>query len=115
MPVACTLEDAQLDSLKAQLDELQDSAESDLRHRGFQPEDLNTSRYLNLRFQGTDVALMVAAEDMSAYQTEFLDMYRQEFGFVLHDRDIIVDDARCALCLYLHADQCSTEIMCDID
>ena len=98
-PVACTLEDETFESLKAQLDKLQESAESDLKGRGFRAGDLSTARYLNLRFQGTDVALMVAVDNMRDYKPGFLDMYKQEFGFVLQDRDIVVDDARCALCL----------------
>lgn len=122
VPVACTLEDSHLNSLKSQLDKLQSSAESDLKGRGFQPADLSTVRYLNLRFQGTDVALMVAAGSMADYKPAFLRMYQQEFGFVLQDRDIIVDDARCATlcltkcaspaCIHIYADKPDTITLC---
>lgn len=97
-PVACILEDSQLGSLKSQLDKLQAAAEADLIGRRFQAADLTTTRYLNLRFQGTDVALMVAADSLSDYEPAFLRMYQQEFGFVLQARPIVVDDARCAPC-----------------
>jgi 5-oxoprolinase (ATP-hydrolysing) len=93
-PAACVLEDSQLDSLQSQLDELQAAAERKLTQQGFQAADVTSTRYLNLRFQGTDVALMVASEGMSEYKPEFLRIYKQEFGFVLQDRPIIVDDAR---------------------
>jgi N-methylhydantoinase A/oxoprolinase/acetone carboxylase beta subunit len=93
-PVACLLEDLQLDSLRSQLDKLQAETESELKGRGFQAAALSSTRYLNLRFQGTDVALMVASECMSDYKPAFLRMYQQEFGFVLQDRPIVVDDAR---------------------
>lgn len=94
-PVACTLEESQLESLKGRLDRLEAAAVSNLRDRGFEKEGISAVRYLNLRFQGTDVALMVAADSMADYKTAFLDMYQQEFGFVLQGRDIVVDDARC--------------------
>lgn len=68
---------------------------TNLTDRGFTKEGISAVRYLNLRFQGTDVALMVAADTMADYKTAFLDMYQQEFGFVLQSRDIVVDDARC--------------------
>jgi hypothetical protein len=62
--------------------------------------------YLNLRFQGTDFALMtpgpaVAAscidellESLPSYPSVFVQRYKTEFGFDLSNRDIIVDDIR---------------------
>lgn len=38
---------------------------------------------------------MVAASSMEGFKSEFLRMYEQEFGFVLKDREIVVNDARC--------------------
>ena len=66
--------------------------------------------YLNLRFQGTDFALMtpgpaVAAsriemllESLTSYPSSFLQRYKTEFGFDLSNRDIIVDDIRTPPC-----------------
>jgi 5-oxoprolinase (ATP-hydrolysing) len=89
--------------LQSRLDRLEADALSHLTCRGFQKEDCSADRYLNLRFKGTDVALMVAAAKIADYRTAFLDMYHQEFGFVLQGRDIVVDDAR-------HAHTASPEV-----
>lgn len=37
------------------------SARADLAKQGFKPEDVSCQAYLNLRFQGTDTALMTPA------------------------------------------------------
>ena len=52
--------------------------------------------YLNLRYSGTDCALMCEADidDLSAFQSKFIERYQTEFGFTLKDRDIVVDDIR---------------------
>jgi hypothetical protein len=69
-------------------------------------DELLVTPYLNLRFQGTDFALMtpgasVAASSLESlidfipsYPSSFLQRYKTEFGFDLSKRDIIVDDIR---------------------
>ncbi|MBU0946313.1 MAG: hydantoinase B/oxoprolinase family protein [Proteobacteria bacterium] len=57
----------------------------------------HTIRYLNLRFQGTDTAMMVAVEDEQDPATIFCQQYLQEYGFLLSDRDILVDNIRVRL------------------
>ena len=68
--------------------------------------ELVVTPYLNLRFQGTDFALMtpgaaVAASSLDSllaflpsYPSSFISRYKTEFGFDLSKRDIIVDDIR---------------------
>ncbi|CAJ0887902.1 5279_t:CDS:10 [Entrophospora sp. SA101] len=51
--------------------------------------------YLNLRYQGTDFALMtLKPKDSWNFIDTFVEQYKQEFGFNLSDRDICVDDIR---------------------
>ena len=50
-------------------------------------------RYLNLRYAGTDTALMVAQPEHGDYRRAFVEAYRREFGFEL-DGAIEVDDVR---------------------
>ncbi|GIL76007.1 hypothetical protein Vretifemale_5749 [Volvox reticuliferus] len=80
-----------------------------LLDQGFTRDQITTERYLNLRYHGTDVAVMTAEPPAAAaaggdengssvggpagYATAFASAYRREFGFVL-DRDIWVDDVR---------------------
>lgn len=50
-------------------------------------------RFLNLRYNGTDVAVMIQCLDNGDYQTPFTEHYKREFGFVL-DRAVMIDDVR---------------------
>lgn len=88
-----------LPPLEKRLVQLEELARGKLYQRGFTQNQVSASRFLNLRFHGTDVALMVAADAMDSYENTFLEQYRREFGFVLEDRNIVVDDVRCAFLL----------------
>lgn len=50
--------------------------------------------FLNLRFQGSDSAMMTPVINRSDPTESFLSKYQQEFGFLLNDRNILVDDIR---------------------
>lgn len=82
--------------LNAKLDRLSADVSDVLAGKGVARADITVERYLNLRFRGTDVALMVPGGPDTDYTAAFLERYQREFGFVLMDRDIIVDDVRCA-------------------
>ncbi|CAM9536473.1 unnamed protein product [Pylaiella littoralis] len=100
---------------------LEASARADLANQGFQAEDVYCQAYLNLRFQGTDTALMTPASGPPHKAPEpgsgggsgggggggsggehgggdtlqsFFGQYRREFGFVLEGRAVVVDDVR---------------------
>jgi 5-oxoprolinase (ATP-hydrolysing) len=67
-------------------------------------DELVVTPYLNLRFHGTDFAMMTAGpsvpasslellrSSISSYPSNFRQRYKTEFGFDLSNRDIIVDD-----------------------
>ena len=95
-PSACELSPSAAPALKARLDDLEGKARSTLQKRGC--ADIEATRFLNLRFRGTDVAIMVAADRMEDYLASFQAQYKREFGFILEQRAIIVDDLRCAPC-----------------
>ncbi|OMO72178.1 Hydantoinase/oxoprolinase [Corchorus capsularis] len=70
-----------------------------LQEQGFREENIKTETYLNLRYEGTDTAIMVKrriAEDGSAcdYADEFKKLFQQEYGFKLQNRNILVCDVR---------------------
>ncbi|KAJ9523185.1 hypothetical protein QJQ45_024077, partial [Haematococcus lacustris] len=50
-------------------------------------------RFLHLRYQGTDVAVMTARPPDGDYGAAFRQAYQREFGFTL-DRAVLVDDVR---------------------
>ena len=95
-PCASKLEESAHADLSQRLDSLEARARESLLSRGFEEDQITVQRFLNLRFKGTDVALMTACESVEDYEQAFLDSYYREFGFVLEDRAIIVDDVRCA-------------------
>ncbi|XP_061341150.1 5-oxoprolinase 1 [Gastrolobium bilobum] len=70
-----------------------------LQNQGFKEENISTETYLNLRYEGTDTAIMVKgqiAEDGKScdYVTEFLRLFQQEYGFKLQNRKIVICDVR---------------------
>ncbi|XP_042218072.1 5-oxoprolinase-like [Homarus americanus] len=76
-----------------------------LQGQGFSSSNIVCEAYLNLRYQGTDCALMctVNKDGLSTksdackygdFKQAFLERYQREFGFVIADRKIFVDDIR---------------------
>ena len=93
------------ESLKKKMDELKQKSKKALHEQGFEDKSIVYEEYLNMRYRGTESALMIVKpekEDVEkefdgddwAYGGAFIKQHQQEFGFTLPDRDIIVDDVR---------------------
>jgi len=93
------------ESLKKRIDELKQKSRSALQEQGFEDNSIAYEEYLNMRYRGTESALMIVKpekEDVEkefegdewAFGKAFIKQHQQEFGFTLPDRDIIVDDVR---------------------
>ena len=83
------------DRLQKRVEELQKKASAELRKEGFDDKSIRHEMYLNMRYQGTDTALMIIKpEDSWDFGKAFVERHEQEFGFTLPDRDILVDDIR---------------------
>ncbi|TAQ89419.1 hypothetical protein B7494_g2298 [Chlorociboria aeruginascens] len=91
--------------LRQKIEELKQKARSTLNDQGFDDSAIVYEEYLNMRYRGTESALMIVKpekEDVQeefggdewAYGKAFVKQHQQEFGFTLPDRDIIVDDVR---------------------
>ncbi|KAJ3086164.1 hypothetical protein HK102_013451, partial [Quaeritorhiza haematococci] len=103
-PSATTLNPENIPHIRTRALSLQKDSITHLKSQGFPPHLIETEIYLNLRYNGTDTALMTlkpkaqATEDndscWGAFEEEFVKMYKQEFGFHLPDREIVVDDIR---------------------
>lgn len=70
-----------------------------LQEQGFSDENIKTEAYLNLRYEGTDTAIMVKCpinEDGSKgdYAVEFVKLFEREYGFKLQNRNILICDVR---------------------
>lgn len=85
--------------LVARLDKLDVDVRTELARQGFEGEHVHTERMLNMRFEGTDTALMVlpgATDDdgREDFEAAFKRVYKAEFGFLLDTKSIIVDDIK---------------------
>ena len=65
---------------------------------------MRVERMLNMRFEGTDTALMVlpegdekAGEEGEDFLKAFRRTYKNEFGFLLEGKTIVVDDIKVSL------------------
>jgi 5-oxoprolinase (ATP-hydrolysing) len=87
---------------KDRLDALAEKAVGALLKQGYHREQVRVERYLNMRCEGTDNAIMVlegeseASSELGEYDFSeaFSSHYRREFGFELTGRDILMDDYR---------------------
>lgn len=99
-PCGLGLSSANEDNLKQILSSLQRRCRFTLENQGFKEIELES--YLHLRYEGTDGALMctpskkssIGTKWLDAYQESFLERYRTEYGFILENRRIVVDDVR---------------------
>ncbi|EDW01414.1 5-oxoprolinase isoform X2 [Drosophila grimshawi] len=104
-PSGIEFNEANAKLLKSRLDALSERCHAQLAQQGFKRIELQP--FLHLRYEATDGALMCsptadagiqsASALIAAYgdfQVTFLERYRTEFGFVLQNRRIIVDDIR---------------------
>jgi 5-oxoprolinase (ATP-hydrolysing) len=83
--------------LHKRLYQLEQSARKEFQKNYSSASSITVTRYLNLRFQGTDSPMMIALQDDSNPTTLFKTQYQQEYGFLLSGRDILVDDIRVRL------------------
>ncbi|KAF2495463.1 hypothetical protein BU16DRAFT_510295 [Lophium mytilinum] len=91
--------------LQKKMADLKAKSTATLNDQGFEGDNIQFEEYLNVRYRGTESALMIIkptkeeAEkeydgDEWAFGKAFVKQHEQEFGFTLPDRDIIVDDVR---------------------
>ena len=79
------------------LERLEKIAVDALLQQGFERDFISTTRYMNCRYQGTDTSIMTStslSSTSTTYQEVFIENYRREYGFELHNREILVDDIR---------------------
>jgi 5-oxoprolinase (ATP-hydrolysing) len=84
-----------MDQLRKKVEGLKAKSSEALQDQGFEDSEIVFEEYLNMRYRGTESALMIIKpEDNWDFGTAFVKHHRYEFGFTLDDRDIIVDDVR---------------------
>ncbi|KAG8979331.1 hypothetical protein FRB93_010136 [Tulasnella sp. JGI-2019a] len=111
-PCSTSISKETLPHLVSRLDALTSTVFWELASQGFGGERAKIERYLNMRWEGTDTALMILGSEKSGasgktgtaghaqedekedYETEFKRAYKEEFGFLLEGKKITVDDIK---------------------
>eukprot|EP00742_Colponemidia_sp_Colp-10_P008402 GILJ01009100.1.p1 GENE.GILJ01009100.1~~GILJ01009100.1.p1 ORF type:complete len:1330 (+),score=217.58 GILJ01009100.1:312-3992(+) len=94
-PCSLVYNEENLSHLNARLDALSTRACSQLRSQGFAETHIKAQRYMNMRYEGTDSAVMIREPGPeSDYEKEFKAFYWREYGFLLPNRKILIDDLR---------------------
>lgn len=73
---------------------LKEEVKKQLGLQGFKKEEISTEVFLNLRYEGTDTAMMIKDPDDGNYATAFVRQFRQEYGFELQRKAILISDVR---------------------
>ncbi|KAG5675741.1 hypothetical protein PVAND_005619 [Polypedilum vanderplanki] len=103
-PYGFAFETKNIEAIKNLLDKLSSQCITQLKNQGFSEENIQCEPYLHLRYNSTDCALMISPDKVSKHElsvpnygdfiSAFLTRYQKEFGFILENRSIIVDDVR---------------------
>jgi 5-oxoprolinase (ATP-hydrolysing) len=84
-----------LKALNQRVEALKKKVSSQLRQQGILKEDIEYECYLNMRYQGTETAMMVLRPSDADFKAEFLRIHFREFSFIFPaERPILVDDVR---------------------
>lgn len=94
VPESVIFDESMKKRIETRLSTLVEKGTKELESQGFLPNLVEHTRYLNMRYRGSDTALMIP-EPASAitYGDAFVERHRREFGFV-QSREIIIDDIR---------------------
>lgn len=95
-PESKVWEDKAVRELKEKMEKLKEKSRVSLKEQGFQDDEIEFEEYLNMRYRGTESALMIVkpSQDSWDFGDTFVKQHRYEFGFTLDNRDIIIDDVR---------------------
>ncbi|XP_014213101.1 5-oxoprolinase [Copidosoma floridanum] len=103
-PSAAVYNEESFDRLDARLSALRDKVRNKLRKQNFTEDQISDEFFLNLRYEGTDCALMCPADPVSTpgqpsmshgnFAKSFLERYQKEFGFTMPNKRILVNDIR---------------------
>ncbi|KAJ5757391.1 uncharacterized protein N7511_006085 [Penicillium nucicola] len=93
-PEATTFNDIAIRRLEERFCRLEQAGIDGLISQGFSEPQVIHERFLNMRYQGSDTALMIAKPESTAdFGSAFIARHQQEFGFT-QPRDILIDDVR---------------------
>jgi 5-oxoprolinase (ATP-hydrolysing) len=80
--------------LREKLEGLVSRSTDDLVSQAFKPENIKHELYLNMRYEGSDTALMILKGGEWDFAAEFKKRHQREFGFTFESKSVLVDDIR---------------------
>ena len=92
-PEALTYGPEATDRLAKRFESLSARAVEDLKAQGIPSHRVAHEKFLNMRYRGSDTALMIMEPAGGDYAAAFVERHQREFGFV-QQRDVLVDDVR---------------------
>lgn len=94
MSEPAALKVTQIEQISERMTQLVKRAEDNLRSQRFAEDRISSEKYLNCRYQGTSTQLMIEQPKDGDYSKAFYEEHKQQFGFNLEDRDVLIDDIR---------------------
>ncbi len=89
--VECPLDDEGRARIEAESARLSQIVREDVAAQGADPARIETVRRVHLRYQGTDTALVLPIDDLSSIEPAFAEAHRQQFGFVMPEKGLIIE------------------------
>jgi 5-oxoprolinase (ATP-hydrolysing) len=77
--------------LRETLDALAMAARHEIIEQGIDDIDIQVVCRAHLRYVGTDAALVVEFADVATMRSQFEQQYRQRYGFIMSDKELIVE------------------------
>jgi 5-oxoprolinase (ATP-hydrolysing) len=94
-PCALTYSTDNFSGFSEELDRLQEKTVQALLRQRIDKSKIASERYLNMRFHGSDTAMMIQETDgMNGFLPAFQRAHQEQFGFLPVGREVIIDDLR---------------------
>ncbi len=90
-PLGELLNDSLLESLAQAEQAARQQAVDELLEQGHERRRIRTRAQLHLKYRGTDTTVLVDLADIERMLAEFHHLHRQQFGFAMHDREVIAE------------------------
>ncbi|POR31119.1 Hydantoinase [Tolypocladium paradoxum] len=91
-PCAKTFDAEHITAINSDLDNLSQEVQEHSSMQIFNTVDIH--RFINMRYDGSDTAIMIALEDGLNAKKAFIDTHHQQFGFTPPNRKVFVDTIR---------------------
>jgi 5-oxoprolinase (ATP-hydrolysing) len=94
-PVNVNYSGPTIEELDSRLNHLRSKVKDALLNENIKENDMHYEDYLNMRYQGTETAMMILRPTSGTFKEAFLEQHLREFNFIFPDsRPILVDDVR---------------------